>query len=441
MASTKSLPTARTLVLCFDGTDEQFQTNNTNVIKLFGVLEKDSDEQLIYYQPGVGTYAAPGVMAGIQSWFAKLIDEAVAWYLDLHVMGGYNFLMQNYREGDRICLFGFSRGAYTARALAGMLYKVGLLPLDNIEQVGFAYNIYKKTGKKNMKLAAEFKETFSKPISIEFVGCWDTVSSVGLLFSRHFPFTTGNSSIKYFRHALALDEHRAKFQPNLFHRASPNAKAASKDPEHASYPTTDPTGPCTDILEKEKDIGGSTTTTGLNTPCLSDITLRWMIRQIVISQCGVLFNSDALAAAGIPLSMLSSAIETSIAEKTLGAELTVTFPSPLYSPAAAQADSTDSTQPIHDALKTQPLWWILEVIPFFVSWQDSSGVWHRSWRWNLGRPRQIYDPTPNLHITVQERIQDTSLQYTPRAVWKNKPNAREEQQNKYVPSMVRKMKE
>ncbi|EEB87391.1 hypothetical protein MPER_15266 [Moniliophthora perniciosa FA553] len=56
--------------------------------------------------------------------FSKALDEAIAWNLDAHVMGGYEFLMQNYSEGDRICLFGFSRGAYTARSLAGMIHKV-----------------------------------------------------------------------------------------------------------------------------------------------------------------------------------------------------------------------------------------------------------------------------------------------------------------------------
>ncbi|GJJ08046.1 hypothetical protein Clacol_002253 [Clathrus columnatus] len=442
----------RTLVLCFDGTDEQFQ--NTNVIKLFSLLEKDSDEQLVYYQPGIGTYAAPGVMAGIRKWFAKLADQAVAWYLDIHVMrgsvlpstfiltcvnclnqvmGGYSFLMQNYRQGDRICLIGFSRGAYTARALAGMVHKV--------KQVGFAYNIYKQTGKTNVNLATDFRQTFSKPIPIDFVGCWDTISSVGLLFSKHFPFTIGNSSIKYFRHALSLDEHRARFQPNLYHRVSPSAKAARKDPEHSSYPEKSPTspGPETDVLEVwfpgcHTDIGGGTTPSpklGSNTPSLSDITLHWMIRQMVITQCGVIFNNDSLTAAGIPLSMLSTTASDKNAliemrntdKKVLMDDDSSSLPSPLYSPAAAKEDARDAIQPLHDSLKTTPVWWILEIFPFVLSWQDESGVWHRDWRWNLGRPRRIYSPVVNLHITVRERMEDESLKYTPRAVWKNKPDA------------------
>ena len=75
-------------------------------------------------QPGVGTYFQPGIVQPVFQWGAKMLDEAVAWYLDAHVRGGYTFLMQNYRPGDKICIFGFSRGAYTARALAGFLHKV-----------------------------------------------------------------------------------------------------------------------------------------------------------------------------------------------------------------------------------------------------------------------------------------------------------------------------
>lgn len=57
-------------------------------------------------------------------WGAKVLDEGFAWYLDAHVIDGYKFIMNNWKTSDRICLFGFSRGAYTARALAGFIHKV-----------------------------------------------------------------------------------------------------------------------------------------------------------------------------------------------------------------------------------------------------------------------------------------------------------------------------
>ena len=88
----------------------------------------------------------------------------------MHVMGGYNFLMKNYRNGDKISIFGFSRGAYVARALAGMLTKVGLLPKDNLEQIPFAWKMY--TCRKVDSLAAGFKQTFCRSVEIEFLGVW-----------------------------------------------------------------------------------------------------------------------------------------------------------------------------------------------------------------------------------------------------------------------------
>ena len=168
---------------------------NTNVVHFFNLLSKDCDaEQLTYYQTGVGTYTNPGIFTPVTMWFAKLFDNAFAWYvpnffpdevlaeyllivfryrryLSAHVMGGYRFLMKNYRAGDKIALFGFSRGAYTARALAGMLTKVGLLQRDNDEHIPFAYKIF--ADRKDKEQADRFKHTFCRHIEvIDFIGVW-----------------------------------------------------------------------------------------------------------------------------------------------------------------------------------------------------------------------------------------------------------------------------
>jgi uncharacterized protein (DUF2235 family) len=108
--------------------------------------------------------------------------------------------------GDKICLFGFSRGAYVARALAGFLTKCGLIPKDNREQVHFAYELYKREDVAGIALAARFREGFARHVAVEFVGVWDTVASVGILRDTTLPFTDTNRGIKTFRHALALDE-------------------------------------------------------------------------------------------------------------------------------------------------------------------------------------------------------------------------------------------
>lgn len=87
-------------------------------------------------------------------------------------MDGYKFLMDNYKPGDKISIFGFSRGAYTARALAGFLTKIGLLPRSNYQQVTFAYKLYTRTDVEGLGLAKGFKKTYCRPVSIEFLGVW-----------------------------------------------------------------------------------------------------------------------------------------------------------------------------------------------------------------------------------------------------------------------------
>jgi uncharacterized protein (DUF2235 family) len=86
--------------------------------------------------------------------------------------------MQNYIEGDRICLLGFSRGAYTVRCLAGMLHKVGLLPAYNTAQVNFAYQFYKDDNSDGWEMSEQFKRTFCQDVTVYFVGIWDCVASV-----------------------------------------------------------------------------------------------------------------------------------------------------------------------------------------------------------------------------------------------------------------------
>ncbi|KAI5116598.1 hypothetical protein M0805_006776 [Coniferiporia weirii] len=206
----------RNLILCFDGTGDQFDLDNSNIIQFFSVLKKgDQNRQLVYYQSGIGTYTIPQVATPFYSRVAKVTDLMFANNLNHHVMSGYKFLMQNYREGDKICIFGFSRGAYTARALAGMVHKVGLLPAWNEQQVPFAYKMYKTDTKLGWQQSVGFKRTFSLDVDVEFVGVWDTVASVGLLPST-LPFTKSNTAIKVFRHALSLDEHRVKFRPSTY---------------------------------------------------------------------------------------------------------------------------------------------------------------------------------------------------------------------------------
>lgn len=201
-------PKGRTLVVCLDGTGDQFDHDNSNVVHFVATLKKDDPNQVVYYQSGIGTYDGQGLSGG----FTAAMDMAVGSSLGVHVRDAYEFLMQNYHEGDRICLFGFSRGAYTARCLAGMLNKVGLLPAHNTAQVHFAYNFFKDDSEVGWMMSQGFKKTFCIEVNVYFLGLWDCVASVGFI-PRRLPFTkTASNKIDHFRHAMALDEHRAKFK-------------------------------------------------------------------------------------------------------------------------------------------------------------------------------------------------------------------------------------
>jgi len=198
----------RTIVVCLDGTGDKFDHDNSNIVHLVSCLKKDDKNQNTYYQAGIGTYGDHGLSTGI----AATLDMAVGSLLGLHIRDAYNFLMHAYKEGDKICIFGFSRGTYTARCLAGMVHTVGLLPTRNVAQIPFAYDIYKDDSPQGREDGVSFKKTFCTNVSIHFLGLFDSVASVGFI-PRELPFTTtATAKCHYIRHAMALDERRAKFK-------------------------------------------------------------------------------------------------------------------------------------------------------------------------------------------------------------------------------------
>jgi uncharacterized protein (DUF2235 family) len=207
----------RNLVVVLDGTSNQFGMHNSNCVEFYSHLEK-TDDQLTYYNSGIGTYMKPTIFFGPAIWketIRNCWDMAFAYRLKSYVMGAYRWLSDHYCEGDRIFLYGFSRGAYEVRVLAAMIHKVGLIYTGNEEQIPFAYALYADRGSDD--LARSFKRCFSRHIDkIHFVGLWDTVSSVGLLPKLTLPRTEETSHILTIRHALSLDERRVKFMPELY---------------------------------------------------------------------------------------------------------------------------------------------------------------------------------------------------------------------------------
>ncbi|KAH8753513.1 hypothetical protein F5883DRAFT_432281 [Diaporthe sp. PMI_573] len=140
------------LVLCFDGTGNTFTGSNsdTNVVKILSKLDRNDPHQYHYYQTGIGTYdindesVNKSIFGEIKSSISQTVDQAIGTTFDSHVMAGYRFLMRYYDSGDKIYMFGFSRGAFTAKFLARMVNTVGLLCKGQEEMVPFAYKLYQK---------------------------------------------------------------------------------------------------------------------------------------------------------------------------------------------------------------------------------------------------------------------------------------------------------
>ncbi|ESK93568.1 hypothetical protein Moror_1574 [Moniliophthora roreri MCA 2997] len=138
---------SRNLVVCIDGTANQFSDKNTNVVELYSRLEKSEHLQVTFYNSGIGTYASPSwkSLTYYRQVIYHKIDLAVAWRFEKILLSAYRWLCEQYQTGDRIFLFGFSRGAYQVRALSAMIEKVGLIHRGNEAQIPFAYDLYQKT--------------------------------------------------------------------------------------------------------------------------------------------------------------------------------------------------------------------------------------------------------------------------------------------------------
>jgi len=334
---------AKNLVICFDGTSNKYSANNTNVVRLYQLLERGAANQVVYYQTGIGTLSPPGFLWPIKRWLIEKVDLAVAWLLEDHVVAGYRYLMRNYETGDQIFIFGFSRGAYTARVLAGMLGKIGLLSSGNEELLGSAWSLYKKPD--NQDLAKGFKATFCRDVHVKFLGLWDTVNSVGLLFSRSLPNTADNSTVEIVRHAAALNERRVKFIQNLWKQKH----SVLTDVEEVWFPGV------------HSDVGGGYETIG---PSLSNITLIWMVEHAV--------------KAGIRL------------DPAAQAQILKSSPMDIVANAAAQ--------PKHESLTGW--WWILEVLP--LPYKDPRREYKIGVRIHFGHSRYLLNGA-KIHHSVIER--------------------------------------
>lgn len=215
------------------------------------MLDRSRSHQYHYYQPGIGTYVSShslgskGRIERIISSYKKAKDAALGSSFDEHVLGGYKFLMRYYAPGDDIYFFGFSRGSYTARFLAEMLDYIGLLQPGNEELIRFAWKTFAKWQRRGdatehdheerhklFTFMKAFRETFSRPVSrIRFLGLFDTVNSVPMFENAwmersKFPYTA-QTTARVIRHAVSIDERRAKFRQDLISEVKPWVHAHS----------------------------------------------------------------------------------------------------------------------------------------------------------------------------------------------------------------------
>ncbi len=162
---------------------------------------------------------AVGAFSQMGKRWTKIKGRAFGSGLSEAIAGIYTFLMDTYKKGDRIYLYGFSRGVCTVRALSGMLHMFGLLRSRHYNQIDYVIEMLRsKQNAESFQVAEQFKATFSQAVPIHFMGVWDTVSSVQLSpwEALSVPYTAQTPNLITGRHALAIDEQRCFFRQNLW---------------------------------------------------------------------------------------------------------------------------------------------------------------------------------------------------------------------------------
>lgn len=280
----------RNLVLCCDGTNNSPAGPPTNVRHL-SVLAGITDEsrQRVFYDVGAGMASDRGVRARIGAAFRRWAGSAFGSGLVADVERAYRELIRQYVEGDRVFLFGFSRGAYTVRVIAGLLHDYGLLRRANESDAAHVVRAFQdlyprdgpafRNGLTTPEQQARFDEARrirnmrSVPCPVHFMGLFDTASSLGWAREpKTFPNNVAMPNVKILRHALALDERRARFRAN---RVRLDENGDHRQMWFAGV---------------HSDVGG-----GYAPPRdrLSRVPLRWMLREAV--NAGLLVSETALA--------------------------------------------------------------------------------------------------------------------------------------------------
>ena len=275
------------IVICCDGTWNRPDQGRdgvalpTNVARLAkGVAEHDSEgvRQLTYYGIGVGAEGG---------WFRRMFAGATGWGLSANLKDAYRYLIRHYQPGDELYLFGFSRGAFTVRSLAGLINNSGILRPEHADRLDQAFDLYRSRSRSAHPRRSEcvlFRKTYAcgDRTPIRFIGVWDTVGALGnpLLLMKsplsrrfHFHDTELSSTVEHAYHAMAIDEQRRHFKATLWQQQ-----------DHSQG----------QVLEQRwfvgvhSDVGGGTPYTGL-----SDLALTWLTDKA--ETCGLALEETALS--------------------------------------------------------------------------------------------------------------------------------------------------
>lgn len=429
----------KNIVVCCDGTGNQFadansadpskSSANSNVVKFYTALTINN-EQVGYYHPGVGTMGAPQARSKVEKSWSMLTGLAFASGFMDNVEDAYRYLMSVYNDGDRIYLFGFSRGAYTIRALAAILHAYGLLCRGNEGQIPYVLRMFqddmnaarkegqqlrqqrarhpeaagqqtaegrwKGAGKKtSLTVNYAFKETFCHDVTLRFVGLWDTVSSVGWIQQpMRLLYSAQNPIIQTGRHAVSIDERRCFYQDNLWGPALPPSETPTLKREVMGAdgePMVDDNGqPVFEPIQQDivqvwfagvhSDVGGSYPQ---RESALPNRTLHWILQEA--EENGIRVEPDR--------------VKLIFGERTKEHYAAA----PLYV-------KPNEPGPVHNSLEGP--WWILEVFPHRYYVMDTD---QEHWRIPLGSSRTL--PSGAIvHPSVVERLNDPVARYAPRNV-------------------------
>lgn len=276
---------SKRIIICCDGTwntpdqkdgGQEVPTNVVKFARAVNPLAKDGTVQIVFYNQGVGT----------GNILDRLLGGAFGSGLSEKILEAYRFLVHNYLPGDDIFLIGFSRGAYTARSLGGLIRNCGILKKAKADLVDDAYALYRDrtdTTHPRGEQATVFRSANSHEPRIKFIGVWDTVGALGIPISKFNWFGRNkydfhdvklSSTVDFAYHAIAIDEKRKPYEPSLWQCDTPGQQV-----EQVWF-----TGVHT-------NVGG-----GFNDTHLSNIALNWLLEK---AQPHLDFDQDYLALLGV----------------------------------------------------------------------------------------------------------------------------------------------